>query len=427
MSSALAIASVTAVIREVVRDAFVDHGVPVLLGSADVTAVAPDRIALGDTGDVGLNVYLYGTTPNPGWRNAGLPSRNRHGDRLTNAPLALDLHYLLTAYGRQDLQAEILLGYAMQRLHEVPVLERDTIRTILADASLLSGRLADSALADQVELVKLAPAPMSTEEISKLWSGFQVSYRPTAAYVASVVLIEADEPTRTPLPVLTRGPRDAVTGEERGVVAVTGLLPPFPALTTASLPDARLAAHLGDAIGLEGHHLDGTAHTVVLSHARLDAEHSLAPDVVAPSGVGVTIPGGAPADWPAGLYGVHVALTRDGREVSTNTLALTLAPVMDVGGITVTLAPGPDGPTATIEVPVEPHVWPAQEASLVVGSREVRAEARTAVADTLTFGMEDAATGTFPIRLRVDGAESALVDRTVSPPAFDPSQQVTIP
>ena len=426
MSNALAIASVTAVIRELVRDAFVDHGLPVLLGSADVTALAPDRIALGDTGDIGLNVYLYGTTPNVGWRNAGLPSRNGNGDRLTNAPLALDLHYLLTAYGREELQAEVLLGYAMQRLHEVPVLERDTIRALLADASILSGRLADSALADQVELVKLAPAQLSTEEISKLWSGFQASYRPTAAYVASVVLLEADAPTQTPLPVLTRGPRDAVTGEERGVVAVAGLIPPFPTLAATSLPDARLAAHLGDAIGLAGHHLDGSAHSVVLSHTRLDGEHTVAPDAVAPSEVAVTIPSSAPAAWPAGLYGVRIMLTRDGREVSTNTLPLMLAPVMDVGGITVTLAPGPDGPTAMIEVPVEPHVWPAQEASLVVGSREVRAESRTAVADALTFVMEDAETGTFPIRLRVGGAESALVDRAVSPPTFDPSQQLTI-
>ena len=426
MSSALAIASVTAVIREVVRDAFVDHGVPVLLGSADVTAVAPDRIALGDTGDVGLNVYLYGATPNAGWRNVGLPSRNGRGDRLTNAPLALDLHYLLTAYGREDLQAEVLLGYAMQRLHEVPVLERDTIRTILADGTILSGRLADSALADQVELVKLAPAQMSTEEISKLWSGFQASYRPTAAYVASVVLLEADEPTRSALPVLTRGPRDAVTGEERGVVAITGLAPPFPALTGTSLPEARLAAHLGDTVGLAGRHLDGTGHAVVLSHARLDAEHAVAPDAVTTSEVTVTVPAGAPADWPAGLYEARVTLTAGGREVSTNALPLALAPVMDVAGITVTLAPGPDGPTAMIEVPVEPDVWPAQEASLVVGSREVRAEARTAVADVLTFVMEDAETGTFPIRLRVGGVESVLIDRTVSPPEFDATQQVTI-
>ena len=33
----------------------------------------------------------------------------------------------------------------------------------------------------------------------------------------------------------------------------------------------------------------------------------------------------------------------------------------------------------------------------------------------------------FSVRLRVDGVDSLLVDRTVTPPKFDPSQQVTIP
>ena len=45
---------------------------------------------------------------------------------------------------------------------------------------------------------------MGTEEVSKLWSAFQSRYRPSAPYVASVVLIEAKRPTRAPLPVRER-------------------------------------------------------------------------------------------------------------------------------------------------------------------------------------------------------------------------------
>ena len=49
---------------------------------------------------------------------------------LSNPPLALNnLHYLLSAYSGGDLHAEILLGYAMQLLHEMPVLTRAAIRT----------------------------------------------------------------------------------------------------------------------------------------------------------------------------------------------------------------------------------------------------------------------------------------------------------
>ena len=49
-----------------------------------------------------LNFFLYQVTPNLGWRNADLPSRENGGSRTTYPPLALDLHYLLTAYGSQD-------------------------------------------------------------------------------------------------------------------------------------------------------------------------------------------------------------------------------------------------------------------------------------------------------------------------------------
>src|SRR5207237_7889 len=78
------------------------------------------------------------------------------GERLSNAPLALDLHYILTAYGRADFQAEILLGYAMHLLHECPMLDRAAVRRALnpspLDVSMLPPAfqaLAASDLADQ--------------------------------------------------------------------------------------------------------------------------------------------------------------------------------------------------------------------------------------------------------------------------------------
>ena len=98
-----------------------------------MSAVAPDTIDLDNADDPPrLNLFLYQVTPNRGWRNVALPSRSAvSGERLTNAPLALDLHYVLTAYGRADFQAEILLGYAMHLLHERPVLDRAAIRRAL--------------------------------------------------------------------------------------------------------------------------------------------------------------------------------------------------------------------------------------------------------------------------------------------------------
>ena len=105
-----------------------------MLGSSvTVSVLAPDRVVPPSASEASqINLFLYLVTPNPGWRNEQLPSRDASGrQRLTNPPLALDLHYLLSVYSGGDLHAEILLGYAMQLLHEMPVLTRDAIRTAL--------------------------------------------------------------------------------------------------------------------------------------------------------------------------------------------------------------------------------------------------------------------------------------------------------
>ena len=130
MSSALAIAAVTATLKDLLNEGLLNHDLS-SMGSFSVTAQPPDRITTGNTEANQLNVFLYQMTPNLGWRNVALPSRDGRGQRLSNPPLALDLHYLLSAYGSQDMNAEILLGYAMQLLHEMPVLTRDAIRTSL--------------------------------------------------------------------------------------------------------------------------------------------------------------------------------------------------------------------------------------------------------------------------------------------------------
>ena len=210
MSNALAIAAVTAVLRDLLNNGVVQHDLSSNVGVVSVTSKPPDMINTGPNEAAQLNLYLYQVTPNQGWRNVGQPARDASGARLTNPPLALDLHYLLMAYGGDDFVAEILLGYGMQVLHETPVLTRDAIRAALAPQSPVTGAalppaykaLSAADLADQVEMIKIVPDALGTEELSKLWAAFQAHYRMCAAYRASVVLIESTRSTRSALPVL---------------------------------------------------------------------------------------------------------------------------------------------------------------------------------------------------------------------------------
>src|SRR4051812_42346009 len=135
MSSALAIASVTRVLKDLLNNGLVDHDISGAVGgNVTVTALSPDRVAVQPDGNEAnqLNVFMHQVGPNAGWRNVDLPTRNPTGDRVGNPLLALNLHYLITAYGADELNGEILLGYAMQLLHETPVLGRQAIRTALA-------------------------------------------------------------------------------------------------------------------------------------------------------------------------------------------------------------------------------------------------------------------------------------------------------
>src|SRR5262249_25797651 len=131
MSSPLAIAAVTAALKDLLNDGMLNHDLS-SVGSFSISALPPDRITTGQTEPNQLNLFLYQVTANQGWRNIGYPSHDPSGTRIDNPPLALDLHYLLTAYGSQDLNAEILLGYAMELMHLTPVLPRAALRAVLA-------------------------------------------------------------------------------------------------------------------------------------------------------------------------------------------------------------------------------------------------------------------------------------------------------
>lgn len=67
---------------------------------------------------------------------------------------------------------------------------------------------------------------------------------------------------------------------------------------------------------------------------------------------------------------------------------------------------------------MRPAVHPGQRASLVLGQLEFPARPLAAASETLHFDIPGAPPGTHLARLRVDGIESPLVDRSATPPAF---------
>jgi hypothetical protein len=196
MSNYLAVATVTATLQRELQSA-----VGVDVPGATATTVRPDAPGHG-VPDVGVNIFLYEIAPNAAVRNRDLPTRSGNGQAAVQRPAAaLDLHYLLSFYGDDELGAQRVLGSVVRHLHSQPLLTRKMIQDTVQAHSFL----ATSNLADAVDFVRFSPLSLSLEELSKLWSVFfQTAYVLSAAYRASLVFLEEELTPVTPLPVRER-------------------------------------------------------------------------------------------------------------------------------------------------------------------------------------------------------------------------------
>lgn len=203
MSNGLAIAAITAVFKNLIEDGLVQNAALSSMGNVLVTTLPPDQISIGVDGQPQLNLFLYQVSQN---RNADMGGRDRYPSAHHQAsteegavlPLAINLHYVLTAYGNKDFQTEILLGYVMQLIHQTPVLSNAKIRAALNHVATInrSGLLAQAiestsveALTEQLDQVRIVPELFDTEQMSRLWSLLRGSYRPSIAYEVSMVFI----------------------------------------------------------------------------------------------------------------------------------------------------------------------------------------------------------------------------------------------
>jgi hypothetical protein len=256
--------------------------------------------------------------------------------------------------------------------------------------------------------------------LSRIWSIFyQVPYALSVAYIATVVLIESEEPALASQPVLQRGPND------QGVETQLG---PFPQLDTWHIgeggdDDARLrfpsypSARLGTILTLRGRNLGGDTLVVQLVNQHLQES---VPDIPATLTVGraneikVAIPN-VTADaskWVAGIYTVSVAVTTGGVTRNTNSLPLPFAPQITA----INAAPRDADHNVLVTVSPAPLVKPAQTVFLSLPDRDVAANPRSLITDPLQFSITNPSAGKVMVRLRVDGVDSMQFKSQGVPP-----------
>ncbi len=190
----LVIAWTTAVLGAIVSRRL--SGSPLgMVAEARVSARPPDR--LSEAQDAGINLFMYFAETRA--LAANVPPAHTSPTTAEGETLALDLHYLVSAYGANELDAEALLGMAMQLFYETPALTREAISAVLSAkfAESASNRPVTreiSSLTERVENVRIVPSTHSIADLARLWVATGASLRPSAAYRVSVILGAAPSP-----------------------------------------------------------------------------------------------------------------------------------------------------------------------------------------------------------------------------------------
>ena len=427
MSDGYAVAAITAVLRARINARLVANDVGSVVGAFSVSSMPPDLITGSANADpTQLNLFLHQVTPNVTYRNADQPNRSASGEVARRPVLVLDLHYLMTAYGAQALFAEVLMGHAALLLHEEPVLSRRHIRDALQPP--IPAAIAASGIDEQVELIRISPEAISSEEMSRMWSALDAQFRLSMAYKVAVAFIESDSAPGAALPATRR------------LIRVIPTLGARLASVSAQGGDGQ-ALTMADTAFIEGTSLatDGLS----LRFGAID--HTPAPSQVRPTSIVLPLADLATPPLP-GLVPLSAVISLElgdppvphGALIS-NTVALPLAATF-THALTPDTERVVDGVTyrsGDLTLTTTPPIGARQRVSLALNRlggttpRQYSFDAPrdngvTPPAETtaqIVFRYTDVAAGDYLMRLRVDGVDSPLgVDGAGN---FD-SPQVTI-
>ncbi len=389
MSNYLAIATTTAALQQVLLTP-----VSNAVGSAVVGFNRPD--AASSTTPL-VNIFLYQITPNAAYRNADLPTRRGDGSLVQRPQAAFDLHYLFTFHGNDaQLEPQRLLGAVATTLHSQPLLSADNINSAVTTFGFLAG----SGLDSQIERIRFTPTALSLEEFSKLWSVFfQVEYSLSAAYQASVVLMESSD---TPVPA-------------KPVLQPNLYVVPFnsPYVSQIVAQDGKPITS-ASTILIQGTHLMSPNTFILIEDQELTASAS--------SDTQLTL--AIPTTLHAGVKALQVLQKLDmgtpattHRGFESNVAAFVLHPTVTSATAVTAVSGGTD-----VTVSLAPNIGIGQRAVLLLDnvtatppiSYASQATVSIADASSIVINILNVPTGTYLVRVQIDGAESQLSFNSVT-------------
>lgn len=207
MNNPLLSAAVTGVLKSLLENGMVEAGVTTAVGTEIlVSAIAPDRVKTGAEERPQINLFQHHLSQR-GLARSGKYAAPIVGaeelDTLRLPNLQLEMFYLVTAYGTEDFQTEILMGYAVSLLDNHAHIGRDEFAAHLQRLTGGSQRgksaslraLNPAELSKDVETMRTTGQAVTPQDMLNLWSTYQVAYRPSSLFRVILTLNAAVENT----------------------------------------------------------------------------------------------------------------------------------------------------------------------------------------------------------------------------------------
>ncbi len=430
MSNYLAIATVTATLQRTLQQAIQSD-----VDGARVTTARPDGSGSG-TPETGVNLYLYHLKRNPAWGNSDMPSRQRKGEMVKRNQIALDLYYLLSFYGNEaELQPHRLLGSALRTMEDRAILSPQMIRETVSEPTF--NFLSDSDLAEQLDMVRAELLPVSTDELSKVWSAFfQTPYSLSVVYKVTVVLLEGEDPSRPPLPVRERFIGGSPFSKQPlidTIISAAGKYQPILANSTL-LIRGKMLADVNTLVRLCG--VEVTPQTAIDTEISLPMAsvpiEALRAGVQGLQVIHQQIPNTSPparrSEDRQTISPHRQHLASHYQRVESNVVPIIIRPSLKEVRLSNVEHSDDDSRSADITVVTDLMIAPSQRPVIKLNERTVNEPAIYSFSvqklneDTNepSFSIQGVKPGEYLVRVQVDGAESMLqVDRNPNSPTFE--------
>lgn len=401
MSNSLAISAVSAAfLRRLLSAA--NAAVP----NATVRLGAPTA-KLAEDGNPVVNLHLYRVEPNAAHANDHLPSRDPAGRTRGPSKLALNLHYVVTFYGNQDMfEPDLMLGEVMLALEHEPVLSKTTVSNAIDD----NLEVEESDLDDALARLRVTRLLMTIDDFSKVWSIFyQVPYALSLAYEVNHVIIQSADLAPVPAPVARPdfwiSPTAALRLDSAG-----------------SAPGSRVPPVWGGTLHVRGKGLGQPGLALEVDGTRLVMSGvTQAPDVLSVPLDSATFGGSALGVGVHRLQAIIPKSRADQPEhlrARSNALAFAMAPAIAVADVNTPNG----GPTATgsVTIDVTPAIGSAQSVRLLLDSRDLANPGQVVLpgrapteggppSSSLSVDFTDLPRRTYLLRADVDGLLSPVV------------------